>query len=122
MSKKVLIVEDNEQNRVLMRTILKHLRCDVIEAIDGEEGLRLAKKQKPDLIFMDVQMPVMDGLTATNILKSDPDTKDIKIVIVTSYAMKGDREKALAAGADDYIAKPINIKEIEEITGRYLSL
>jgi CheY-like chemotaxis protein len=122
MSKKVLIVEDNEQNRILMRMILRHLQCELLEAVNGEEGIRLAKEQKPDLIYMDIQMPLMDGLTATKILKGDPKTKDIKIIIVTSYAMKGDRERALEVGADGYITKPINISEIEEITKRFLGL
>lgn len=119
---KILIIEDNEQNRILMRMILRPLQCEVIEAKDGEEGIRLAKEKKPDLILMDIQMPVMDGITATKILKADPETKDIKIIVVTSYAMKGDKDKALQAGADDYIAKPINVKEMTEIIRRHLRI
>lgn len=122
MNNKVLVVEDNEQNRILMRMILEHLKCEVIEAKDGKEGIRISKEQKPDLIFMDIQMPEMDGLTATKILKNTPETKDIRIIIVTSYAMKGDREKALSAGADDYISKPINIQEVTEAVKRYLGI
>lgn len=120
--KKALIVEDNEQNRILVRAIMKPLQCDVLEAEDGEQGIRLAKEQKPDLVLMDIQMPVMDGYTAIRMLRDDPETKHIKIIAVTSYAMKGDREKALAAGADDYIAKPIDIHEMTAMVKRYLEI
>lgn len=122
MNKRVLIVEDNEQNRILMRTLLKHLNYEILEAKDGKEGIKISKEQKPDLIFMDIQMPELDGLEATKILKNDPETKDIKIIIVTSYAMKRDKEKAFEVGADDYISKPINIEEVMKLTQKYLGI
>lgn len=121
MPKKILIVEDNEQNRILVRMIMKSLQHEVIEAEDGEQGVQMAKGQKPDVILMDLQMPVMDGYAAIKILKNDPETKDIKIIAVTSYAMRGDRGKALAAGADDYIAKPIDVDELSGMISKYLA-
>ncbi len=122
MTKKILIIEDNEQNRVLMRMIIKPLQCEILEAENGEQGIRLAKEQNPDLVLMDLQMPKMDGLTATKIIKNDPETKDIKIIAVTSYAMKGDREKALSAGADDYISKPVDIHTLTAMIRRHLGI
>ena len=108
MSEKILVVEDNEQNRILLRYLLKHHGFEVIEAADGATGIACAREQRPDLILMDLQMPVLDGYTAIKLLKKDKATKDIKIIAVTSFAMKGDREKALEAGADGYISKPID--------------
>jgi len=109
---KILVVEDNENNTTLVRDILTLHGHEIIEATNGEEGLKMAREAKPDLILMDIQMPVMDGFTAAKALRADPATKDIKIVGVTSYAMKGDKEKVLAAGFDLYIAKPINTREL----------
>lgn len=120
MPKKILIIEDNEQNRILVRMIIKSLNHEVIEAEDGEQGIQMAREQKPDLVLMDIQMPVMDGYAAIKILKNDPETKDIKIIAVTSYAMRGDRDKAIAAGADDYMAKPIDVDELSEMISKYL--
>lgn len=122
MAKKVLIIDDDEQNRILLRAIMKPLQCDVLEAGNGEQGIRLAKEQKPDLVLMDIQMPVMDGYTAIRLLRNDPETRHITIIAVTSYAMKGDREKALAAGADDYIAKPIDIHKMMAMVERCLGI
>ena len=112
MPHKILIVEDNEKNRVLIRDILKYYGYEVIEALNGEEGVKAAKKEMPDLIVMDIQMPVMDGFTATQALKSDPVTKGIKIIALTSFAMKGDKEKVMDAGFDDYIPKPIDTRNL----------
>ncbi|OIO02394.1 MAG: hypothetical protein AUJ51_06425 [Elusimicrobia bacterium CG1_02_56_21] len=109
---KILVVEDNENNTTLVRDILTLHGHEIIEAKNGEEGVKMAREAKPDLILMDIQMPVMDGFTAAKALRADPATKDIKIVGVTSYAMKGDKEKVLAAGFDLYIAKPINTREL----------
>lgn len=114
MSYKILIVEDSENNRRLIRDVLIYHGYEIIEAGNGKEGIKMAKAHKPDLIFMDIQMPVMNGYEATKALKNDPDTKHIKIVAVTSFAMLGDREKILEAGADDYIAKPIDTRELPE--------
>ncbi len=121
MQKKILVIEDNEKNRILLRELLTYHGYEVIEATDGQEGIKVAGEQMPALILMDLQMPVMDGFDAINILKNAPETKDIKIIAVTSFAMKGDRERALAAGADDYIAKPINIKQMSEMVKRYIA-
>ncbi len=114
MPEKILIVEDNKDNRLLLNQILKYHGYDVIEAVNGEEGVDMAKAHMPDLILMDIQLPVMDGLTAIRMLKNDPDTRHIKIIAITSFAMKGDRENILDTGADNYIAKPINTKLLSE--------
>ena len=121
MPHKILIVEDNENSRRLVRDVLIYHGYETIEAENGEEGIRKAKEYKPDLIFMDIQMPVMNGYEATMILKNDPDTKHIKIVAVTSFAMLGDKEKILEAGADDYIAKPIDTRALPEKVKKLLS-
>jgi two-component system cell cycle response regulator DivK len=121
MPQKIPIVEDNENNRRLVRDVLIYYGYEIIEAANGEEGIKMAKELQPDLIFMDIQMLVMNGYEATKALKNDPDTKHIKIVAVTSFAMLGDREQILKAGADDYIAKPINTRELPEKVKRLLS-
>lgn len=118
--KRILIVEDNEKNLKLFRFLLNSQSYETIEARDGEGGIRLAKDQKPDLILMDVQMPVMDGVAATRILKEDPDTKGIPIIALTSYAMKGDRDRFLSEGFVENIAKPIKVNEFLEVVRRYL--
>lgn len=120
MSKKILLIENNEQNLMLMRDILIYQGYEVIEANNGEEGVRIARELKPDVILMDIQMPVMDGFTAIKILRDDPVTKNIKIIGVTSYAMKGDREKILASGFDAYVSKPINTRQLPELVKKYL--
>ncbi len=120
MTQKILIVEDNENNRRLIRDVLLYYGHEIIEAGNGEEGIRMAREHKPDLIFMDIQMPVMNGYEATKALKNSPDTKHIKIVAVTSFAMSGDREQILKAGADDYISKPINTRELPELVKKLI--
>jgi len=112
MGKKILIVEDNDKNRRLITDILSYYGYDVMEATNGEEGINLARKFTPDLIFMDIQMPVMDGFAAIKILKNDPTTKHIKIIAITSFAMVGDKERILSAGADEYMPKPVNTMEL----------
>jgi len=111
---KILIVEDNEKNRRMMRDILTYHGYEIIEAENGEEAIKMAKEFNPELILMDMQMPVMDGFAATSILKNDPETRRIKIIAVTSFAMVGDKEKILQAGAGDYISKPLNTRELPE--------
>lgn len=118
--KKILIVENNEKNMMLMKDILAFQKYEVIEAMNGEEGVKKAREEKPDLILMDIQMPVMDGVTAAKILKNDLVTRDIKIICVTSYAMKGDRELVLEVGFDDYITKPIDTRALPGIVKKYL--
>ncbi len=117
---KILVAEDNEKNRMLFRDILVYHGHEVIEAVNGKEAVEAARTQKPDLILMDVQMPMMNGFDATKILKEDPTTKSIKIIGVTSYAMAGDRERILAAWFDDYISKPIDTRTLPEIVKKHL--
>lgn len=112
MGQTILIVEDHEKNRRLLRDVLSYYGYTIIEAENGKEGIEMARQYMPDLILMDIQMPVMDGFTATTILKSAPETKEIKIVAVTSFAMTGDKEKILDTGADGYISKPLDIKAL----------
>ncbi len=122
MSKKILlVVEDDDHSRTLMREILQHYGYMTIEAVNGQEGVDKAIQYLPALIFMDIQMPVLDGLSAIKILKNNPRTKNIKIIAVSSYAMAGDREKVLAAGADVYLTKPINTRKLPEVVRKYLA-
>lgn len=109
---KILIVEDNEMNRDILSRHLKRLRFEVITASDGEEGVRLAGIDSPDLILMDINLPVMDGWEATRRLKAAAETKRIPIIAVTAHAMTGDRDKIIRAGCDDYIAKPVDIEAL----------
>ncbi|MCX5828098.1 MAG: response regulator [Deltaproteobacteria bacterium] len=121
MQQRILIVEDNPLNRLLLKDVLEFHGYEIMEAGDGQAGVEMAKKYKPDLILMDLQMPVMDGVTAEKIIRGDPDTKNIKMIAVTSFAMSGDKERIMEAGFDHYISKPINIRElpvlIEEVLG-----
>ena len=120
MAEKILVVEDNPQNRMLMVDILDAHGYEVLQAQTGEEGIKSAKLHRPDLILLDVQLPVMDGLEAARILKADPETKSIRIIMVTSFAMQGDRERIMAAGADDYVAKPIDTRQLPKLVERLL--
>ncbi len=117
MKAKILLIEDNPQNRYLATFLLEQHGHEIIQAETGPQGLELAAKLVPDLILLDIQLPGMDGHAVARALKSDPHLKSIPIVAVTSYAMVGDREKCLAAGAEGYIEKPINpltfVAEIE---------
>lgn len=108
----VLIVEDEENNMKLATDLLNMHGYTVLQAWNGEDGVRVAKEKKPNLILMDIDMPIMDGLTATRILKLDINTSHIKIVIVTAKAMRGDEAKILANGADLYLAKPYRYQEL----------
>ena len=121
MSKKILVVEDTEDNRQILRDLLGMAGYDMIEANDGAEGVVQATAHRPDLILMDIQMPVMDGYEATRRIKANPELKPIPIIAVTSYALSGDEEKARAAGCDAYIAKPYSprqmLAKVREILG-----
>jgi two-component system cell cycle response regulator DivK len=108
MKKKILYIEDNLQNLYLVRFILEKHGYEVSSASDGKEGIDRAATIKPDLILLDIQLPVMDGYTVARRLRANPDLGKIPIVAVTSYAMAGDREKALDAGCSGYIEKPLN--------------
>ncbi len=106
--KKILVIEDNETNLYLIRFILNKSGYEVIEAREGKTGVELAAKEKPDLILMDIQLPDIDGLEATRRVRASEDAGELPIIALTSYAMVGDREKALEAGCTGYIEKPIN--------------
>ena len=117
--KKILLVEDNPVNRRLAVFLLRSQGYEVHEATTAQEALEMLEKERPDLIVMDIQLPGMDGLEVTRKIKAQPATADIPIIAVTSYAMKGDREKALAAGCVGYVTKPIDKNIfIQEITAR----
>ena len=108
MSAKILVIEDNEQNMYLIHFLLEANGHTVIEAMDGEQGIQRAQDASPDVILLDIQLPGMDGYEIARIIRGTPGLATIPIIAVTSYAMAGDREKILAAGATDYIEKPIN--------------
>ena len=120
MGKKILVVEDNPNNRKLIKDVLNYYGYEVVEAKNGEEGINLAREHSPSLIIMDIQMPVMDGITAAKILKNDPKTRGIKMIALTSFAMKGDKERFIEAGFDDYISKPINTRQLPELVKKYI--
>jgi len=111
----ILIVDDDINNRKLLRVALEKSGYHTIEAEDGEQAVRLAKESAPDLILMDIQMPVMDGISAIKAIRSDEATKNIPAIAVTSYAMKGDDNHFLSKGFDEYVSKPINIMGFLEI-------
>ena len=121
MVKKILVVEDNEQNRVLMRQIFTHHGYEVLEATDGLTGLEMARVHMPDLVLLDIQMPVMNGYMVIRELRNTPELKKVKVIAVTSFAMKGDREKALEAGFDEYVTKPIDTRKFPELVKELLS-
>jgi CheY-like chemotaxis protein len=120
MKKTILVIEDNDLNMKLVRSLLKMGNYEMLEALDAETGINLTRKHRPDLILMDIQLPGMDGLRATRMIKDDPDLKSIPIVAVTSYAMQGDDVKASEAGCAGYITKPINTKEFLKTIEQYL--
>jgi two-component system cell cycle response regulator DivK len=112
MTKRILIVEDTEDNRQILRDLLTAAGYELIEAVDGAAGVAMAAKHKPDLVLMDIQLPLVDGYEATRRIKADPALSHIPIVAVTSYALSGDEEKARAAGCDGYIAKPFSPRQL----------
>ena len=109
---KILLVEDNELNRDMLTRRLKRKGFSVISAQNGQEGIDMSKSENPDIILMDLSLPIVDGWTAAKTLKADSTTKSIPIIALTAHAMKGDREKALEAGCDDYDTKPINFERL----------
>lgn len=112
MAKKILVVDDIEQNRMLLKDVLKYFGYEVVEAGNGEEGIQVAREELPDLILMDMNMPVMDGYTALQILRGDPLTQGLKVAAITSFASGTDNGSVFAAGADGYIPKPVDIREL----------
>lgn len=117
---RVLVVEDNRDNLMLINDLLAMLRYEVITAFNGVEGVEKATTELPDLILMDLSLPEMDGWTATKTIKANPVSAHIPIIALTAHAMVGDREKAIDAGCDDYISKPINILELRTKLALYL--
>jgi len=117
----ILVVDDNAQNLKLARVMLRAEGYEVRTAVDAEEALELLAGYTPDLIFMDIQLPGMDGLELTRRLKGDPARREILVIALTAYAMKGDRERALAAGCDGYLAKPIDIEALSTTVSAMLS-
>jgi two-component system cell cycle response regulator DivK len=108
MSRRILVVEDHEENRRIMRDLLGSAGYEMIEAVSGEEGVALAESQRPDLILMDIQLPGLDGYEATRRIKANPALGGIPVIAVTSYALSGDDVKAREAGCDDYVTKPFS--------------
>ncbi len=117
---RILLVEDNEMNRDMLSRRLKKRGYEVQIAIDGQEGVDMARSSPPDLILMDMSLPVKDGWTATTELKADPDMRSIPIVALTAHAMAGDRDKALEAGCDAYETKPIELPRLLETIQKLL--
>ena len=120
MSKRILVIEDQEDNRTILRDLLTMAGYELIEAADGEEGVKLAQQEKPDLILMDIQLPVIDGYEATRRIKANAELKAIPIIAVTSYALSGDEAKARAAGCDGYVTKPFSPRELLAKVRQYL--
>ena len=118
--KRILIVEDNPLNLELVRDILTAEGYEVLEAIDGPTGVAIATLERPALILMDLQLPGLDGLQATQQIRADPRLRDVPIVAVTAHAMKGDDERARAAGCDGFIPKPIQVREFVQAVLSYL--
>jgi len=112
MSKRILVVEDNEDNRQIIRDLLTSVGYELIEAADGMEGVAMAQHHRPDLILMDVQLPVMDGYEATRQIRTVPELADVPIIAVTSYALSGDEAKTREAGCDGYVSKPFSPRQL----------
>jgi len=112
VTKRILIIEDQDDNRTIMRDLLNTAGYRLIEAVDGEEGVKLAQSERPDLILMDIQLPILDGYEATRRIRASVELKSIPIIAVTSYALSGDDAKARAAGCDSYVAKPFSPREL----------
>jgi two-component system, cell cycle response regulator DivK len=120
MKKRVLVIEDTEDNRQIIRDLLTNAGYEMIEAVDGAQGVAAALAERPDLILMDIQLPVFDGYEATRRIKADAATRHIPIIAVTSYALSGDEAKATAAGCDDYVAKPFSPRQLLAKVRHYL--
>ena len=111
---KVLIVEDNEMNRDMLARRLQRRGFDVVIAVDGAEGVAMSKTEKPDIILMDMSLPVMNGWEATRAIKADQTTQHMPVIALTAHSMAGDREKAMEAGCDDYDTKPVELPRLLE--------
>jgi two-component system, cell cycle response regulator DivK len=111
-NRRILVVEDQEDNRRILRDLLTSRGYDIIEAEDGEKGLAMAQDRRPDLILMDVQIPLLDGYEVTRRLKADPALRNIPIIVITSYALSGDESRARAAGCNAYVSKPYSARRL----------
>ena len=120
MTRHILVVEDQEDNRQIVRDLLTANDYEMTEAENGEEALAAVAKDRPDLILMDIQLPVMDGCEATRRIKADPSLSSIPIIAVTSYALSGDEEKARAAGCSDFVPKPFSPRQLLAKIRQYL--
>jgi two-component system cell cycle response regulator DivK len=116
----ILIVDDDPKTLKLLRDLLQIRGYTTLDATDGKQGVDMARAKMPDLIFMDMQMPIMDGFEATNILKADPVTKSIPVIALTACAMQGDREKCMEAGCSDYMTKPLDTRALVTKVKEYL--
>jgi two-component system, cell cycle response regulator DivK len=121
MSKRILVVEDQPDNRQIIRDMLADTGYEIAEAENGEEALAAIAKQRPDLILMDIQLPIMDGYAATRRIKTDPALKSIPVIAVTSYALSGEEKKAREAGCDDYVPKPYSPRQLMAKIRQYLT-
>ena len=119
-TKSVLLVEDNDDNLSIYSTILRHFGYDVLEATDGAAALEMASARLPNLILMDVSIPIMDGWEATRRIKADPATAHIPIIALTAHALASDRERAKEVGCDDYISKPAEPRTVVEAVQRFI--
>ena len=120
MSKRILVVEDQEDNRQILRDLLGNHGYELSEAENGEQAIAAVAKRRPDLILMDIQLPIMDGYEATRRIKADPALKSIPIIVVTSYALSGDESKARDAGCDAYVTKPYSPRQLLAKIREYL--
>ena len=121
MTQQILVIEDQEDNRIILRDLLTSAGFEVIEALNGQEGVDMAESEKPDLILMDIQLPVIDGYEATRRIKSNPSLASIPIIAVTSYALSGDEAKAREAGCDGYVTKPFSPRLLLEKVREFLA-
>ncbi len=112
MSQTILVIEDQEDNRRILRDLLTSVGFEIVEAVDGEKGVAAAAAHVPDLILMDIQLPLIDGYEATRQIKAQPELRHIPIIAVTSYALSGDEVKASEAGCDDYVTKPFSPRQL----------
>ncbi len=117
---KILLVEDNEMNRDMLSRRLQRKGFEVVIAVDGQAGVDMATSANPDLILMDLSLPIIDGWEATRRIKADPTTQNIPVIALTAHAMSGDEEKAREAGCDDYDTKPVNLNRLLEKIGNFL--
>ena len=120
MSQRILVIEDQEDNRAILRDLLRAAGYEVIEAVNGADGIAMVEAERPALVLMDIQMPVMDGYEATRRLKSNPALAAIPVIAVTSYALSGDEAKARAAGCDGYVTKPFSPRQLLVVIKRFL--